>query len=69
MTMKSDLKFQETLACSLKNDMRNLAYFHQHLKVPILGLCSGSFCTKQKIYDLKTNGGVMCHDNEEYCKI
>ena len=29
MTMKSDAKFEEKLTCGLKNDMRNLAKFHQ----------------------------------------
>ena len=29
MTLKSDAKFEEKLTCGLKNDMRNLANFHQ----------------------------------------
>ena len=29
MTLKSDAKFDEKLACSLKNDMRNLANLHR----------------------------------------
>ena len=29
MTLKSDEIFEEKLACGLKNDMRNLANFHQ----------------------------------------
>ena len=29
ITLKSDAKFEEQLACGLKNDMRNLADFHQ----------------------------------------
>ena len=29
MTLKSDAKFEEKLTCSLENDMRNLANFHQ----------------------------------------
>ena len=29
MTLKSDTKFEEKLACCLENDMRNLANFHQ----------------------------------------
>ena len=28
-TLKSDAKFEEKLTCGLKNDMRNLANFHQ----------------------------------------
>ena len=29
MTLDSDAKFEENLACGLGNDMRNLANFHQ----------------------------------------
>ena len=29
MTLKSDEKFEEKLTCGLKNDIRNLANFHQ----------------------------------------
>ena len=29
ITQKSDAKFEEKLACGLKNDMKNLANFHQ----------------------------------------
>ena len=29
MSLKSDAKFEEKLTCGLKNDMRNLANFHQ----------------------------------------
>ena len=29
MTLKSDAKFEEKLTCGLKNDMSNLANFHQ----------------------------------------
>ena len=29
MTLKSDAKFEKKLSCDLKNDMKNLANFHQ----------------------------------------
>ena len=29
MTLKTDEKFEEKLACDLKNDMKNLENFHQ----------------------------------------
>ena len=29
MTLKTDTKFDEKLTCALKNDMRNMANFHQ----------------------------------------
>ena len=28
-----------------------------------------AFCLKLKMYELKIYRGVMCHDNEEWCKI
>ena len=28
-----------------------------------------SFCTKLKMCELKIYNGVMCHENEEWCKI
>ena len=32
MTLKSDAKFEEKLTSGLKNDMRNLANFHQSMQ-------------------------------------
>ena len=29
MTLENDVKFEEKLTCGLKNDMKNLANFHQ----------------------------------------
>ena len=29
----------------------------------------GSFNPKYEKYELKTHRGVMCHENEEWCKI
>ena len=43
MTLKSDAKFEEKLTCGLENDMRNLANFHQSVKI---GTLMGSFCLK-----------------------
>ena len=33
------------------------------------GTLMGSFYPKSKIYEPKSYRGVMCHDNEEWCKI
>ena len=39
MALKCDVKFEEKLTCALKNDMRNLADFHQSTqKVSKLGV-------------------------------
>ena len=65
MILKSDAKFEETLTCSLKNDMRNLENFTRALKSVKIGTLIGSFCPKQKMYELKIYRGVMDHDNEE----
>ena len=32
MTLEPDAKFQEKLTCSLENNMRNLANFHQRTR-------------------------------------
>ena len=63
MILKSNAKFQEKLTCGLENDTRKLANFHQSTKK-----CQnliGSFCQRQKMYELKIYRGVMSHDNEE----
>ena len=34
-----------------------------------IGTLMASFCLKLKMYELKIYRGVLCHDNEEWCKI
>ena len=65
MTLKGDAKFEEKLTCGLENGMRNMANFHQSK----IGILMGSFNSKLKKYELKIHRGVICHDNEEWCKI
>ena len=65
MTMKSYAKFEKKLTCGLKNDMRNLAIFTRALESVKMGSLMGSFCTKQKMYELKIYKGVMSRDNKE----
>ena len=67
MALKIDTKFEEKLTCASKNDMRNLANFHQSTWKSqnwdfddILLL---------EMYEPKIYRGVMCHDNEVWCKI
>ena len=66
MALKIDATFEGKLTCAFKNDMRNLANFHQSmfesLKIEIL---MGPFYAKQKIYELKIYRGNLCHGNEE----
>ena len=66
MTLKIDTKFEGKLTCASKNDMRNLANFHQSMFESLkIGTFIGSFYPKQKMYELNIYRGVMCHDNEE----
>ena len=70
MTLKSDAKFEEKLTCCLENDMSNLANFHQSTRE-----CQnwnfdgmGSFCPKQKMYELKEKLCVMTMKNDTKLK-
>ena len=42
--------------------------FTRELGGPKVGTLTEFFCPNLKIYELKTYRGVMCHDNEEWCK-
>ena len=66
MALNIDATFEGKLTCVFKNDMRNLANFHQSMFEGLkIGTLMGSFNPKQKIYELKIYRGVLCHDNEE----
>ena len=66
MAMNIDATFEGKLTCAFKNDMRNLANFHQSMFESLkIGTLMGSFYPKQEIYELKIYRGVLCHDNEE----
>ena len=69
MTLNSDAKFEEKLTCGLESDMRNLANFTRGLKSLKIGTLMGSFYPKQEMHELKIYRRVICHDNEECCKI
>ena len=43
--------------------------FTRALESVKIGTLMGSFCPKWKMYELKMYRGVICHDNEEWCKI
>ena len=67
MALKIDTKFEEKLTCASKNDMRNLANFHQSTWKSqnwdfddILLL---------EMYEPKIYRGVMRHNNEVWWKI
>ena len=42
--------------------------FTRALESPKIGTSMGFFCPKLKMHGLKIFWGVMCHDNEEWCK-
>ena len=66
MALNIDAKFDGKLTCAFKNDMKNLANFHQSMFGSLkIGTLMGSFYPKQKMYELKIYRGVLCHDNEE----
>ena len=66
MALNTDAKFEGKLTCAFKNDNRNLANFYQSTFESLkIWTFSGSFDPKQKMYELKIQRGVMCHDNEE----
>ena len=70
MALNTDAIFEGKLTCALKNDMSNLANFPQSTFESLkIGTLIGSFYPKKKIYELKVYKGVLCHDNEEWCKI
>ena len=66
MALNIDATFEGKLTCAFKNDMRNLANFHQSMFESLkIGILMGSFYQKQKMYELKIYRGSICHDDEE----
>ena len=66
MALIIDATFEGKLTHAFKNDMTNLANFHQSMFESLkIGTVMGSFYPKQKIYELKIYRGNLCHDNEE----
>ena len=63
MALNIDATFEGKMTYAFKNDMRNLANFHQSMfKSLKIGTLMGSFYPNQK---LETYRGVLCHDIEE----
>ena len=54
MALNIHAKFEGKLTCAFKNDVKNLANFHQSMFESLkLGTFIRSFYLKQKIYELK----------------
>ena len=64
----SDAKSEEKLTFGLENNIKNLANFHQSTCKSENADFDGIFCPKLKIFELKIYKGIMCHENEEWCK-
>ena len=69
MTMKGGAKFEEKLTCGLENDRRNLVNFHQSTQKSQNWNVDEIPSSKKRMYELKMYTVVICHDNEEGCKI
>ena len=60
MALRIDTKIEGKLTCASKNDVRNLANFHQSMfKSLIIGTFIGSFYPKKKYMSLKF-AGELC---------
>ena len=57
------------MTCDLENDIRNMAHFTRALESLKIGILMGSFNPKLKKCEFKIHRGVICHGNEERCKI
>ena len=69
MALNIDAKFERKMICAFKYGIRNWANFHQNMFGSLnIGTLIGSFYPRQKMHELKIYRGVLCHDNEEWCK-
>ena len=62
MTLKSDSKRREKLACGFKYDMRNFVNFHSNTEESKNVTSMGYFCPKYMMFELKKYRGVMFHE-------
>ena len=66
MELDIDATFDGKVTCSVKNDMKNLAIFHQiMLKSLKRWTLVWSYYSKEKVFELKIDRGVLGHDSEE----
>ena len=68
MALECDAEFEEKLTCGLKMTWGIWKIFTRAHEILKIGTVMASFCLKLKMYELKIYRGVMCHDNEEWCK-
>ena len=66
MELDIDATFDGKVTCSFKNDMKNLAIFHQiMLKSLKRWTLVWSYYSKEEVFELKIDRGVLGHDSEE----
>ena len=66
MALNIDAKFEGKITCAFKNEMRNLANFHQSMFGSLnIGTLMGPFYPKQRLHELIIYWGVLCYDSEE----
>ena len=66
MELDIDATFDGKVTCSFKNDMKNLAIFHQiMLKSLKRWTLVWFYYSKEKVFELKIDRGVLGHDSEE----
>ena len=66
MAMNIDATFDKKVTSFLKTYMRNLAIFHQSMLKSLKGqTLVWSFYSQEKVFELKIDRGVLCHDIEE----
>ena len=59
MALNVDATFEGELTCAFKNNMRDLANFHQSVfKILKIGTLMGSFYPSRKCVSLKFTGGI-----------
>ena len=59
MTLKTDAKFKEKLACGFKYDMKNLVNFHPTTQKSEIFFSMGYFCPKYIRFELQKYRGVI----------
>ena len=69
MTLRFDAKFEEKLTCGLEMTWGIWQIFTRALDSLKIGTLIGSFNSELKKYELKIYSGVLCHNNEKWCKI
>ena len=69
MTLRGQTKVEKKLTLVCKMTLGNWQIFTSALESVKIGTLMGSFNPKQKKYQLKFYRGVMCYDNEEWCKL